>query len=237
MRTTVVLLEKINGFLSGAVLPVVLLLCGLFFIVSVRAFFALHPIRFAKSLKEAAVGGGTSPFKALSLALAGTLGVGNIAGVATAIVAGGAGAVFWMWMSALIAMSVKYAEVVLAVHFRRHDDNRFHGGAMYYIRDGAPHGGLNTKIAVSCAYVFAALCLANALLPGNIVQVNSAAAASGNIPSIAVGAVFAVLMLIISFGGAKRISSFTVALIPFLSAVYILLSTSMNLTPLSISYK
>lgn len=160
----------------------------------------------------------------MSLALAGTLGVGNIAGVATAIVAGGAGAVFWMWISALIAMSVKYAEVVLAIHYRRYDGGRYHGGSMYYIRDGAPHGRLNIKASVFIASFFAVLCLANALLTGNIVQVNSAAAASGKVPAIVVGCIFAVMMLIISFGGAKRISSFTVALIPFLSIVYILLS-------------
>lgn len=214
-------LEKINSVLSGVALPVMLLGCGIYFSFSLRMFFIAHPIKFIKDLKCAAANGGTSPFKAMSLALAGTLGVGNISGVATAITAGGAGAIFWMWASALLAMSVKYAEVVLAIRYRQFDDGKYHGGAMYYIRDGFK----KSKWGWGAGAVFAALCLLNSQMTGNVVQINAAADAAKPIPPIAVGIVLASLTCIIAFGGAKRISSFTVALIPVLSVAYIAISS------------
>lgn len=201
-----------------------LILCGIYFFIAVRGFFAFHPVRFIRTLADSSGGTGTSPVKALSVALAGTLGVGNIAGVATAIISGGAGAIFWMWVSAIAAMSVKYAEVVLAVHYRRCDNGRYHGGAMYYIRDGAPGSGFLSGLSPFFAGSFAVLCLSNALLTGNMVQVNAAADAVAPFPPLLIGIIFAVLAVTIAFGGAKRISSFTVTLIPFLSAVYIALS-------------
>ena len=209
--------------LSGGVLPVVLIACGVYFFFAVRGFFVCHPAVFFKTLADSSGGNGVSPVKALSVALAGTLGVGNIAGVATAIISGGPGSVFWMWVSAVAAMSVKYAEVALAVHYRRLDGGRYRGGAMYYIRDGSPHGRLS-RFSPFVAAGFALLCLSNALLTGNMVQVNAAADAASPIPPVVIGIAFAVLASVIAFGGARRISSFTVALIPFLSAIYVILS-------------
>ncbi len=106
-------------------MPLLLLGCGALFCARLGFFWIVHPIRTVKTLLSASDSSGHSPLRALTVALAGTLGVGNIAGVATAITAGGAGAVFWMWVSAILAMGVKYAEVALALNHRRrerHDD-------------------------------------------------------------------------------------------------------------------
>ena len=124
-------MEAINEVLSGIFMPVLLMGAGILFAVRLRFFYLLHPVRFFRTLAQAHKGGGVSPFRALSQALAGTLGVGNMAGVATAIVAGGPGAIFWMWISALCAMSVKYAEVRMAVEHRRTGPQGYYGGAMY----------------------------------------------------------------------------------------------------------
>lgn len=159
-------METMNTFLSGILMPALLMGAGIWFAIRMRFFYILHPIRFCRTLAEAHKGGGVSPFRALSQALAGTLGVGNMAGVATAIVAGGPGAIFWMWISALCAMSVKYAEVRIAVDHRRTGTDGYYGGAMYYIRDvlqkKLPRVGM---IAGGC---FAVLCVANSLMTGTL---------------------------------------------------------------------
>lgn len=220
-------LEITNSFLSGMVLPAVLISVGIFLASKFRFFFLLHPVRTLKSVGQTGASGGTSPFKALTMALAGTLGVGNISGVATAITAGGPGAVFWMWASALAAMSVKYAEVFLAVKFRRTisdgDAVRYRGGAYYYMKEGLSRF-IGRRPAAAVASAFAALLVSNSLLTGNIVQVNAAASVFGGVPKIAVGASFALFALAVSAGGAKRVGDFTVRVIPFLTAVYVFLS-------------
>ncbi|MBQ7670880.1 MAG: sodium:alanine symporter family protein [Clostridia bacterium] len=220
-------LEVTNSFLSGMILPAVLIFVGVFLAAKFRFFFLIHPFKTMKRVGTAASSGGTSPFKALTVALAGTLGVGNISGVATAITAGGPGAVFWMWASALTAMSVKYAEVYLAVKYRRAevsgDKVRYRGGAYYYMKEGlAKFLGKRTSSVI--AVFFACLLVSNSLLTGNIVQVNAASSVFDGVPKIAVGAVIAVFALAVSAGGAKRVGDFTVRVIPFLTAVYVFLS-------------
>lgn len=220
-------LEKVNSVLSGAALPIILIAVGVYLAVRLRLFYVFHPIKFVKDLKDAAKGEGTSPFKALSIALAGTLGVGNISGVAAAICAGGAGAVFWMWISALAAMSVKYAEVALAVKYRRVRETggkkEYYGGAMYYIKDGLSKY-VGKKTGACLAAFFAFLLVTNSVVTGNIVQVNAVASVWENTPKILWGAVIGVSVLAVVAGGIKRIGDFTVLAIPFLSAVYIALS-------------
>lgn len=217
------LLENINAVLSGYILPAVLLTCGLYLGYKIKFFYLLHPIRLCRAIKDAAAAGGISPFRALSVALAGTLGVGNITGVATAIACGGAGAVFWMWICAFLVMSVKYAEVYLSQAYRTSDGI---GGAMYYIRDG-----LRTILGKGSAVLasgFAVLIAANSLLTGSIVQIDAAAGVVTKlfpaVPSILCGIVFAVLVSVTSAGGLRRVSDLTVRLIPALSAVYIVIS-------------
>ena len=172
---------------------------------------------------------GVSPFQALCTALAATVGTGNIAGVAGAIAIGGPGAVFWMWIAALLGMIVKYAEVVLAVHYRKKAaDGTYRGGPMYYIRDGLGPGfqWLGT--------IFCVLGVIAAFGVGNSTQVSSAvssvqqAISSYNLTPgfsvpLCVGLVFGGLIALVIFGGARRIGAVAEYLIPVMSLGYILL--------------
>jgi AGCS family alanine or glycine:cation symporter len=164
--------------------------------------------------------GEVSPFSALMTCLAGTIGVGNIAGVATAISLGGPGALFWMWMTALVGMATKYAEVVLAVHYRERDaDGRWVGGPMYAIRKG---------LGPRWAWLGAAFALFGGLAGfgiGNMVQSNSIAAAmqnSFNVSPTVTGVVLLVLTGAVVLGGIKRIAAVANWLVPFMAITYIL---------------
>ena len=159
-----------------------------------------------------------TPFQAVTTALASTVGTGNIVGVATAIFAGGPGAVFWMWVSGFFGMMTKYAEVVLAVKYRQVDeDGTHHGGPMYYIEKG-----LKMKWLAAIFAVFGALA---AFGIGNMTQANAIAQSfevTFGIPVIVTGVVIAALCALVIIGGIKRIASVTVKLVPFMSAFYIL---------------
>ena len=130
------LLDIINSRITGPGLAFAVLFCGMFLIIYLKPFVLLHPIISLRALfknDSSSAHTGMTPLGAMLVALAGTLGVGNIAGVASAIYIGGAGAIFWMWLSALAAMPIKYAEIVLAVRHRRHqtDSVSFRGGAHF----------------------------------------------------------------------------------------------------------
>lgn len=216
--------------LSGWLLPAVLIAAGGYFGAKLRFFWICHPLRTWKTLRQSAAAEGTSPFAALTMALAGTLGVGNIAGVATAITAGGAGAVLWMLLGAFAAMSVKYAEVYLAVRYRRTRTVRgrteFYGGAMYYIRDGITalaRSETARKAAALLGGIFALLCGANALLTGNIVQVRSAVSCVSMDPLL-FGILFAAAAWLLSRRGTARVAAVTAVVIPVLAALFVALS-------------
>ena len=189
--------------------------------------------------KHQAGKGEITPFQAVTTALAATVGTGNIAGVTGAIVVGGPGAVFWMWLSALFGMLTKYAEVVLAVRYReRNEKGDWVGGPMYYIKNGLSKKW-NWLAAVFC--VFAALA---AFGIGNMTQVNTIASSintaitafGGNpasnavtlfgqsvpITSIVIGVAIAIMTALVLFGGIKRIGSVTEKLVPFMAAIYII---------------
>ncbi len=207
------MLENINKYLCGIIMPILLVLVGIFFIFKLKFFYILHPIKTFKSMLK----GG---FKSLSLALAGTLGVGNIVGVASAILAGGAGAVFWMWISAFLAMGIKYIEVVLAMRYRQIDTNGcYYGGAPYYISIGFKNS-LGKKISRLIGGAFALLCVLNSLTTGNLVQVNAVASISPVSP-LYFGIIFCSIAFLVILGGVKRISAFTSILIPILSIFYV----------------
>jgi AGCS family alanine or glycine:cation symporter len=164
--------------------------------------------------------GEVSPFAALMTCLAATIGVGNIAGVATAIALGGPGAVFWMWMTALVGMATKYAEVVLAVHFRERDAaGRWVGGPMYAIKNG---------LGRSWAWLGTAFAVFGGLAGfgiGNMVQANSIAAAmktSFNVDPAVTGVVLLVLTAAVVLGGIKRIASVSNWLVPFMAIGYVI---------------
>ena len=213
-----------SELLNGYAVPATLLFCGLFLAFRIRLFRVLSPKGFLKDLKSAASVGGVSPVTSLCTALAGTLGVGNIAGVATAVAAGGPGAILWMIVGSVFAMSVKYGEVVLAVKYRRNSGNGYFGGSMYSIRDGLSKITGN-KIASAAGAIFAVLCVVNSLIMGNLLQSNSASAVADNaVLSPAITAVMAVGVAAVAFGGNERIGKVTTALIPILSGAFAVLS-------------
>ncbi len=210
----------------GAGIPIFLMLAGIFYLFRLKGFYLLHPFKTVAPALKRQGSTGISPVKALCMALAGTLGVGNIVGVATALYLGGAGAIFWMIFSALIAMVLKYAEIVLAVRHRRIDQNGcFTGGAHFYMEDGFAARGL-PKLGKLCGCIFACLCLVNALTMGSMLQVNAVASVlnqSFHLPAWLVGAVLAVLCGLAVKGGVRRISSVTEKLVPLMTVGFLFL--------------
>lgn len=222
------MLEFINENIISAATPIILIFAGLFFSFKLRFFYIFHPLKIIKSMLKKPTRGGISPFRAVTLALAGTLGVGNIAGVASSIAIGGFGSVFWMWVSALVAMVLKYAEIVLAISHRRIKNGEYHGGASYYIEDF-----FNNKLKIGFGKLiggfFAVLCIANAITMGGMIQSNAVSTAFEgvmNIPSWAVGAVLALLCIIVISGNAGFVSAFSEKTVPLMTAGYILLSVA-----------
>ncbi|WP_312702256.1 sodium:alanine symporter family protein [Sedimentibacter sp.] len=218
---------NINGFINGLVWgpPMLILIVGAGLFLSVKTgFFSLTKLGYILKntllkmfSKESKGEGEVTAFQAVATALAATVGTGNIAGVATAIALGGPGAVFWMWFAAILGMTTKYAEVVLAVNFReKTEDGRFVGGPMYYITNG-----LNMKWLAIIFAIFGAFA---AFGIGNMVQSNSVAAAletSFGVAPLVTGLVLAVLTALVIIGGIKRIGAFTEKLVPFMAAIYI----------------
>ena len=210
------LFSLLQDTLYGTVLPLLLMGGGVFFLVRLRFFFLRHPVRIARILfkKEK---DGASPLRATVMALAGTLGVGNISGVALALFSGGAGALFWMVTAAFFAMVLKYAEVTLALRFRKDGGD---GSAMQYMERGI--GGKRGK---RLATVFAVLCLFATFTVGSLVQSNAVAEATGvslSLPSPLVGAALSIFAAFVVFGGVKKISAATAALIPPATLLYVL---------------
>lgn len=214
-------LEFINTYIFGPGLCAAVFLGGIYFLLRLGPSFLFHPQRLLMSLHSGG-GSGMSPIRAMIVALAGTLGVGNIAGVASAIAIGGAGAVFWMLVSAVAALPIKYAEIVLALRHRRRDSmGTPHGGAYFYIAD---RGTRSSKLTAS---VFAVLCLAASLAMGCAVQSNAIAVTVSDtlgLPPIVCGLAVGVLTLTVAAGGLKRIALLTEKLIPLMSGIYILMS-------------
>ena len=167
--------------------------------------------------QKSAAAGEVSPFQAVATALASTVGVGNIAGVATAISIGGPGALFWLWVSGVLGMCTKFAEIVIALHYRETDSaGQFRGGAMYVLRKGLGMPWLGT--------IFAGLVALAAFGIGNMVQANSVAAslqASFGVSPALTGIVLAVLTAAVILGGIKRIGQFTEYLVPFMALFYL----------------
>lgn len=217
----------VGWFLTGGAVPVFLVICGSFFLWYLRGGPFRSPGKLFGALRGKRVGGGVSPFRALMMALAGTLGVGNIVGVANALWVGGAGAVFWMWISALLAMILKYAEILLAVSHRREGrEGHFFGGAVYYIKDCFESRG-RYFLAAALSGAFAVLILLNALSMGCVIQVNAIASAfSGvaKIPPVVCGLVLVAVSLPVLFCGSRRISAMTEYLVPIMTAGFLLLS-------------
>ena len=222
-------MELINQYLSGALVPFALVFCSILFFARLRGRPMSKPFVIIKSLFKKKKGSGASPIRAVIFALAGTLGVGNIVGVASAIALGGAGAVFWMWVSAFFAMILKYGEVVLAVMHRRLRGQEYCGGAMYYMKDFFKSC---KKIGNIFTFAFAILCLINGFTMGCIIQSNAIAssfASTLGFNEVLVGALLAILSIIVFFLNGKKIFSLCERLVPFVSLLYILMSLAVIL--------
>jgi len=238
---------KVNGFVWG--LPMLVLLVGTGIFLSVRSGFVQFG-HFGYAMKNTLgkifakhqVGEGeVSPFQAVSTALAATVGTGNIAGTTTAIVLGGPGAIFWLWITALIGMCTKYAEVVLSIKFRqRNDKGDWVGGPMYYITNGL---GKNWKWLAVIFSIFGALAafgIGNAVQVGNITSsinttisafnsgfsdklfhIGSAVLTGTELVNWIVGIIIAVIAALVLVGGIKRLGQVTEKLVPFMSVIYI----------------
>lgn len=230
-----------NGWLNGIVwgIPALVLLMGAGIILTVglkgfqfRKFGYAMKNTIGKMFdKHEAKEGEITPFQALTTALAATVGTGNIAGITTAVTLGGAGSIFWLWISALLGMATKYSEVLLSVKFREKNANGdWVGGPMYYIKNGL---GKNWKWLGVVFGVFGGLAsfgIGNAVQVGNITDSINTAIQSF-VPSAAdhrmtINVVLAVILMIVVgivlIGGIKRIGAVTEKLIPFMSIFYIL---------------
>lgn len=224
----------ISGWVWGPVMLALLVGTGVFYTIRLGGLqFRLLPraLKLAFSRQKASdAPGDISQFQALMTALAGTIGTGNIAGVATAVVLGGPGAVFWMWLSALVGMATKYAEAYLAVYFRVRDSRgNMSGGPMYYIEHG-----LGLK---SLAIMFAVCGALAALGTGSSVQSNSVAQALQNtigLPGWVTGIVLTVVTGLVLLGGIRSIARVASIIVPVMAVIYLLGGLAIILTHLDL---
>lgn len=236
-------IEAINGVINNFIWGVPAMICivgvGLFLsfrtkFIQIRKFPYAMKVTFGRMFKKReASDGALTPFQAVCTALAATVGTGNVAGVAGAIAIGGPGAVFWMWMSALLGMCTKFSEVTLAVHFReKNKDGDYVGGPMYYIKNGLK------KHWHWLAYLFSAFGVLTVFGTGNATQVNTITTAidsalfnyniisedTASTLNLIIGIVLAVLIGLILLGGVKRIGQVAEKLVPFMAVFYIILA-------------
>lgn len=231
--------SAVNNFIWGV--PAMICIIGVGLVLSFRTrFLQIRKFPYAMKVtfgrmfkKREASDGAMTPFQAVCTALAATVGTGNIAGVAGAIAIGGPGAVFWMWISAILGMCTKFSEVTLAVHFREknvHGD--LVGGPMYYIKNGLK------KHWHWLAYLFSAFGVLTVFGTGNATQVNTITTAINTalmnyhviskdaVPTVnlVVGIILAILIALILLGGIRRIGRVTEKLVPFMALIYIVLA-------------
>lgn len=227
------IISELNSAVWGPPMLAVLLFVGLYLSVRTR-FFQIRNL--GKSLKSAFLKSdkdkdGLTPFQSACTALSATMGTGNIIGVAGAIALGGAGAVFWMWVSALFSMIIKFSEIVLAVKYREKDGDGFIGGPMYYIKNALP------KTFYPLACIFSLCGIIASFGCGNATQINTMSSAvrgvfpkSLSLPqtafliNISVGIISAVTVYDVLGGGAKRIGRFTEKAVPVMTVIYTVIS-------------
>ena len=213
-------MKFMENLISGMLPFSLLIFCGVYITVTGRFF------QFAKFLKSIALSikafrckkeckGEISSFQSACTALSATVGTGNIAGVAGAVSLGGAGAIFWMWIAAILGMAIKFAEVKFAVIHRERKNGKYIGGPMFYIKNG-----LSKKFSF-LAFLFAAALIPATFFSGNLTQVNaSVSAVNGEKPKILIGILFAVITALVIWGGNRRIGLVTERVVPIMSAVY-----------------
>ncbi len=213
---------RLDRVIWGIPLLILLPLAGIFLTFRLRLLpwrnlgFALRSICHSQTIGS----GDISPFQSLMTSLSATVGVGNIAGVATAMTAGGPGALFWMWLTALFGLSLKYSESLLAVKFREiNNKGEMCGGAMYILRNAFPH----SRLAAILAIIFSLAVVIASFGIGNMTQSNAIAGVleqTYSLPRPLTGIVLSILCFVIISGGIKKIASFTSKLVPFMAIFY-----------------
>ena len=231
--------QAVNGFIWGV--PAMICIIGVGLLLSVRTRF-IQVRKFGAAMKNTigkifdktqAKDGSMSPFQAVCTALAGTVGTGNIAGVAGAIALGGPGAIFWMWCSAFLGMCTKFSEVTLAIHFREKNANgEYVGGPMYYIKNGL------SKKWHFLAVLYALFGVLTVFGTGNATQVNTIVSSihsalhnlhitDGTVDeraNLIFGIFIAALVAMVLLGGIQRIGQVSEKLVPFMAVLYVILS-------------
>ncbi len=246
--------EKINSAVNGVVWgwPMIILILGTGLLLTIRTKF-LQVRKFGDSLgstiiptiksmgkKKSADSKGVSQFEAFSAAISGTVGTGNIVGVTAAILTGGPGAVFWMWVSAFVGMVTNYSENVLGLYYRKRDKNGdFSGGSFYYIENGLKCKGFFNIIVKFLAYMAAVVCLFAAVGMSGVqtnkisgTLANSLGAAFGveagsgaeTLVKLLIGIIVALIAAVIIIGGIKRVGKVASKLVPFMSLLFMALA-------------
>ena len=219
------ILNTVDSWLWGNWLLFVLIGVGILYtaitgFVQVRHFPYIIRKSFLEPLlaprKDTQESGAISSFQALCTAIASCVGSGNIVGVATAVLSGGLGAIFWMWVAAFVGMATKYGEIILGLMYREKDENgAYVGGPMYYIKNGlhAPW------LAALCA-VFMIV----QIIGGNFIQSNTISGVmkdSFGVPHLVTGILLVILIFVISLGGLKRLAHVTQNLVPIMASIYV----------------
>jgi AGCS family alanine or glycine:cation symporter len=230
-------LDKINAFLSGPIMVLGVVVVGIVlsfqtgFIQATKLWYTLKQTVRSMFQKKAENQSGITPFQAVTTALSGTIGTGNIVGVATAVSLGGAGSIFWMWISAFFGMATKYSEIVLAIKYRQKGkDNTYLGGPMYYLNQAFRKKRMGK--------LFAFLCLASSFGIGNMVQANAITDSIATVFDINIKPFIIAVAVLVGFviiGGIKRIAKTTEMLIPAMALFYLvgcIVILCMNITRL-----
>lgn len=229
---------KINGFVWGLPMLVLLVGTGILMTILTKVFQLSHFGYWMKhtlgsiftdrhiTKHTASHDKSIFQFQSLCTALAATIGTGNIVGVASALISGGPGAIFWMWIVAFFGMMTNYSENVLGIYYRRKNaKGEWSGGAMYYLRDGLGAKPGMKQVGTVLAVLFSLFCLLASFGIGNMSQINSIAGnmkAAFGIPNFITGIVLMVLAALVILGGIKRIASVTEKLVPFMAIIYII---------------
>ena len=240
--TAIEQITKVNGAVNGFVwgLPMLILLVGTGILMTLLTkFFQITHVKhwFSKTIgavftdrhvtaHTAKDDKSISQFQSLCTALAATIGTGNIAGVAAAIVSGGPGAIFWMWIVSFFGMMTNFSENVLGIYYRRKNEvGEWCGGAMYYLHDGLGSKPGCKQIGAVLAVLFSVFCTIASFGIGNMSQVNTISANLNQvftIPTYITGIILMILAALVIIGGIKRIAAVTEKLVPFMAIAYVL---------------
>ncbi len=252
MEAILAVVEKVNSAVNGVVWgwPMIILILGTGLLLTIRTRFlqvrkfgdswSATIIPTVKSIGKKSDSKGVSPFEAFSAAISGTVGTGNIVGVTAAILTGGPGAVFWMWVSAFVGMVTNYSENVLGLYYRKRDkDGNFSGGSFYYIENGLKCKGFLGVVVKFLAYMAAVVCLfaavgmsgvqtnkiSNTLASslGSVFGIESGTDAE-TLVKLLIGVIVAIVAAIIILGGIKRVGKVASKLVPFMSLLFMALA-------------